>query len=77
MNEDPRKSTEGVIAGMLRSLEGTQQEDEASVVLEHERVPVASEKDNTDDVLEIAGDFNYDGYQVVRREFLPISVNLP
>ena len=69
MNEDPRKSTEGVIAGMLRSLEGTQQEDEASVVLEHERVPVPSEKDNTDDVLEIAGDFNYDGYQVVRREF--------
>lgn len=69
MNEYPRKCTEGVIAGMLRSLEGTQQEDETSVVLEHERVPVPSEKDNTDDVLEIAGDFNYDGYQVVRREF--------
>ena len=44
MNEDLRKSTEGVIAGMLRSLEGTQQEDETSVVLEHERVPVPSEK---------------------------------
>ena len=69
MNEEPRKSTEGVIAGMLRSLEGAQQEDEAGALIENEHVPVAPEKDSTDDVLEIAGDFNYDGYQVVRREF--------
>ena len=33
MNEDPRKSTEGVIAGMLRSLEGTQQEDETYITI--------------------------------------------
>lgn len=69
MTEDNLENSGGVIAGMLRSLESECLESVPSSAPESAEMPPPSETGSEDDVLEIASDFNYDGYQVVRREF--------
>ena len=69
MFEESRENTGGVIAGMLRSLEDRHLDIVPSAELEKAEPAVSPANSSSDEVLEMAGDFNYDGYQVVRREF--------
>ena len=69
MFEESRENTGGVIAGMLRSLEDGHLDIVPSAELEKAEPAVSPANSSSDEVLEMAGDFNYDGYQVVRREF--------
>ena len=68
MSEERGEKPGGVIAGMLRSLEGEQTAGIAPVMPEME-VDVHQAGHEGDDVLETEREFNYEGYQVVRREF--------
>lgn len=68
MSEERGEKPGGVIAGMLRSLEGEQTARIAPVMPEME-VDVHQAGHEGDDVLETEREFNYEGYQVVRREF--------
>ena len=69
MSEESRENAGGVIAGMLRSLEDRHLDIVPSAELEKAEPAVSPANSSSDEVLEMAGDFNYDGYQVVRREF--------
>lgn len=69
MNDENLGKPEGVIAGMLRTLDGEQTGNDPPVVLEMEAETVPSDSAGGDEVLELHREFNYDGYQVVRREF--------
>lgn len=69
MSEESRENAGGVIAGMLRSLEDGHLDIVPSAELEKAEPAVSPANSSSDEVLEMAGDFNYDGYQVVRREF--------
>lgn len=69
MIEESRETGGGVIAGMLRSLEDGHSGSIPSIEPEEVVMAASPEKGNCDEVLEVAGDFDYDGYQVVRREF--------
>ena len=69
MFEESRENTGGVIAGMLRSLEDGHLDIVPSAELEEAEPEASPANSSSDEVLEMAGDFNYDGYQVVRREF--------
>ena len=69
MIEESRENGGGVIAGMLRSLEDGHSGSIPSAEPEEVVTAASPGKGNSDDVLEVAGDFDYDGYQVVRREF--------
>ena len=69
MFEESRENTGGVIAGMLRSLEDGHLDIVPSAELEKAEPAASPANSSSDEVLEMAGDFNYDGYQVVRREF--------
>ena len=69
MNDDYCGKSEGVIAGMRRSLEGEQTDSNSPAVLVMETEAVQSDNTGGDEVLELHREFNYDGYQVVRREF--------
>ena len=64
-----RENAGGVIARMLRSLEDRHLDIVPSAELEKAEPAVSPANSSSDEVLEMAGDFNYDGYQVVRREF--------
>lgn len=59
MNET---QTQGVVADMLQSLKGEAADSENSLILQEDQLADS-------DVVELNGEFNYDGYQVVRREF--------
>ena len=69
MSEESRENAGGVIARMLRSLEDRHLDIVPSAELEKAEPAVSPANSSSDEVLEMAGDFNYDGYQVVRREF--------
>ena len=69
MFEESRENTGGVIAGMLRSLEDGHLDIVPSAELKKAELAASPANNSSDEVLEMAGDFNYDGYQVVRREF--------
>ena len=69
MFEESRENTGGVIAGMLRSLEDGHLDIVPSAELKKAELAASPANSSSDEVLEMAGDFNYDGYQVVRREF--------
>ena len=69
MIEESRENGGGVIAGMLRSLEDGHSSSIPSAEPEEVVTAASPGKGNSDDVLEVAGDFDYNGYQVVRREF--------
>ena len=68
MFEESRENTGGVIAGMLRSLEDGHLDIVPSAELKKAELAASPANNSSDEVLEMAGDFNYDGYQVVRRE---------
>lgn len=53
---------QGVVADMLQSLEGEAPNFENTIILQEDQLADS-------DVVELSGEFNYDGYQVVRREF--------
>ena len=69
MIEESRETGDGVIAGMLRSLEDGHSGSIPSIEPEEVVMAASPEKGNCDEVLEVAGDFDWDAYQVVRREF--------
>ena len=64
MFEESRENTGSVIAGMLRSLEDGHLDIVPSAELEKAEPAVSPANSSSDEVLEMAGDFNYDGYQV-------------
>lgn len=69
MNDENLGKPQGVIAAMLRTLDGEQTGNDPPVILEMEAESVPSDSAGGDEVLELHREFNYDGYQVVRREF--------
>lgn len=69
MIEEKIEKDESVIAGMLRSLETESADGSALIALEMETETFQPDRGGGDEVLETEREFNYDGYQVVRREF--------
>lgn len=68
MNDENLGKPEGVIAGMLRTLDEEQMVNDSPAALGVDTEPT-HDKTGGDEVLELDREFNYDGYQVVRREF--------
>ena len=62
MFEESRENTGGVIAGMLRSLEDGHLDIVPSAELKKAELAASPANSSSDEVLEMAGDFNYDGY---------------
>ncbi len=80
MSEFTQEPMQGVIENMLHDLHSATPESETMLSLKEDAVPVSSTPAATgpestvpepysDDVIELNGEFDYEGYQVVRREF--------
>ena len=73
MNDFTKDRSQGVIANMLSKLTDTTVEPEEAILIEEDTTleSTTSTTDNTEsnDVIELDGDFDFEGYQVVRREF--------
>lgn len=69
MNEERSDFHEGVINNMLLSLEEEHTDSNQPTAQEPSVIVPLPESTCEDSILELDGEFNYDGYQVVRREF--------
>ena len=70
MNDLNDGQTQGVLAGMLQHLyEATPDSDTAFTLREEVGEQSPNSTSVNGDVIELGGEFDYDGYQVVRREF--------
>jgi hypothetical protein len=69
MNESNNGQTQGVISGMLQRLQENVPESDAEFTLKEESSDTTAPAPIEADVLELGADFDYDGFQVVRREF--------
>ena len=69
MNEERSDFHEGVINNMLLSLEEEHTDSNPPAAQEPSVIVPLPESTCEDSILELDGEFNYDGYQVVRREF--------
>ena len=73
MDEITVEQPQGVVANMLRDLQSTVPRDEYSSPPKKDPVSNStvynSELSENGDVIELDGEFDYEGYQVVRREF--------
>lgn len=69
MIDDKLGNAGGVVAGMLRSLESGDSHSAPPTASDSGETTALIDADCENEVLEINCDFNYDGYQVVRREF--------
>lgn len=74
MFEESRENTGGVIAGMLRSLEDGHLDIVPSAELKKAELAASPANSSSDEVLEMAGDFNYDGYCPASRSQCPDTV---
>ena len=62
--------TQGILANMLQHLQEAAPDSEKDFTLREEVNDTPSNAAPVDgDVIELGGEFDYDGYQVVRREF--------
>lgn len=69
MNEYNDERAQGVVADMLRDLQSVGTENDSTFTLHEEQSDEAATSMQDGDVLELDGEFDYEGYQVVRREF--------
>ena len=69
MSESNIGQTQGVLSGMLQRLQETTHEGEAEFVLKEDNETRGQVEAAPDDAIELGTDFDYEGFQVVRREF--------
>lgn len=69
MNEPNNSQPQSVIAGMLQRLHEDAPESDGNFTLTEDKEPQAPAALSDGDVIELGKEFDYDGFQVVRREF--------
>ena len=69
MNEPNNSQPQSVIAGMLQRLHEDAPESDGNFTLTEDKEPQGPAALSDGDVIELGKEFDYDGFQVVRREF--------